>query len=301
MIILKPKKVLTYGLEYAGHPYCDFSTLDKKRYRSAYGIGAIALSKVIADLQSEQILGESKVETINIKHLHMALAWLKQYPTESNHAGHWKTCEKTAEAKTWEYVIAIRKLLNHKVVFPDISNPETPDVSFFCSVDGTHCRISEPRNDPDKGWQSHKNKKPGLAYEIALSIYEDKLIWINGPFKASVHDLAIFQDPGGLEEKIPNGKRVIADNAYSASAVTSTKNPLDSRAVKQLKKRARARHEIFNKRIKDFKILSDRFRSTRGSAKYGFKDQLEKHECVFKACCVLVQYDVDEECPLIKV
>jgi hypothetical protein len=94
MIILKPKKVLTYRLEYAGHPYCDFSPLEKKQYRSAYGIGANGVSKVIADLQSEQILGESRIKKINIKHLHMALAWLKQYPTESNHTGHWKTCEK---------------------------------------------------------------------------------------------------------------------------------------------------------------------------------------------------------------
>jgi hypothetical protein len=148
---------------------------------------------------------------------------------------------------------------------------------------------------------SLKPKLNDVAYEIAHSLYEDKLIWINGPFKASVHDLTMFQAPGGLEEKIPQGKRVIPDNAYSSSAVTSTKNPLDSTKVKQLKKRARARHEIFNKGIKDFKILSDRFCSTRGSAKYGFKDQLEKHECVFKACCVLVQYDVEEECSLIKV
>jgi hypothetical protein len=82
-------------------------------------------------------------------------------------------------------------------------------------------------NDPDNAWQNHKNRKPGLAYGIALLLYEDKLIWINAPFKVSVHDLTMFQAPCGLEEKIPQGKRVIADNA-----VTSTKNPLDSTKVK---------------------------------------------------------------------
>ena len=52
MIILKPNKVLNYGLEFAGHPHSDYSNLAKKRYRSAYGIGPSAVSKVIADLQS---------------------------------------------------------------------------------------------------------------------------------------------------------------------------------------------------------------------------------------------------------
>jgi hypothetical protein len=152
---------------------------------------------------------------------------------------------------------------------------------------------------------SYKNKKPGLAYELAILVYEDKLVWINGPFRASVGDNTIFESQGGMQEKLPDGKKAIANSAYPKAPKASTENPLDDKIVKVLRRRARAHHEIFNKRIKDFKILSTRFRSTRstkGSPTPGLPTTvLDKHKAVFQACCVLVQYDVEEESPLIKV
>lgn len=307
MVILSTIEVLTYGLQYAGHlswtnqTPINLTKLNRQRFRSAYGVGPDTLLTVIHDLQSEEVLGNQRIENVNIQELFTALSWLKQYPTEHNHAGHWKSTENTTRSKTWKYVLAIRKLIDHKVkwIVPDPNNP--PEQTFLVSVDGTHCQISEPRNDPNKDWLSYKNKKPGLTYELAISVYEDKLVWINGPFRASVNDITIFESPSGLQEKLPTGKKAIADNAYSSAPKASTKNPLDDKTVKVLKKRARARHEIFNKRIKDFKILSTRFRSTKGSPKLGLPTVLDKHKAVFEACCVLVQYDVEEESPLIKV
>ena len=52
--------------------------------------------------------------------------------------------------------------------------------AFLYSVDGTHCRIKEPRSNPDKLWYSHKYNKPGVSYEIALHLYKDKVAWVNG-------------------------------------------------------------------------------------------------------------------------
>jgi hypothetical protein len=93
-----------------------------------------------------------------------------QYPTEHNHAA-----ENTARSKSWKYVLAIQKLTNHKVkwIVPDPNNP--PEQRFLVSIDGTHCQISEPRN----------------AYALAILVYNDKLVWINGPFCASVGDNTI--------------------------------------------------------------------------------------------------------------
>jgi hypothetical protein len=62
-------------------------------------------------------------------------------------------------------------LIDHKVkwIVPDPNN--APEQTFLISVDGTH---------PNKDWMSYKNKKPGLAYKLAILVYEDKLlVWIN--------------------------------------------------------------------------------------------------------------------------
>ena len=83
--------------------------------------------------------------------------------------------------------------------------------------------------------------------------------------------------------KIPAGKHVIGDEGYKGEAGTiSTRNRFDTLAVKNFKKRTKARHESFNSRIKDFKVLDERFR-------HG----LRKHKACIESCCVIVQYDLD--------
>jgi hypothetical protein len=44
-----------------------------------------------------------------------------------------------------------------------------------------------PEND------SHKFNGPGIAYELALSVVENKLVWMRGPFRPSNGDLGIYQ------------------------------------------------------------------------------------------------------------
>jgi hypothetical protein len=56
---------------------------------------------------------------------------------------------------------------------------------------------------------SYKNKRPGLAYQLAILVYEDRLVWINGPFCASVGDNTIFESQGGQQEKLPDDKRLL--------------------------------------------------------------------------------------------
>jgi hypothetical protein len=81
---------------------------------------------------------------------------------------------------------------------------------------------------------------------------------------------------------IPAGKKVIADKGYRGeNEKISIPNSHDSLEVKDFKKRARARHETINKRLKDFKILSERYR-------HG----VDTHDVAFDAVCVLVQNDL---------
>ncbi len=150
------------------------------------------------------------------------------------------------------------------------------DLVFFLSVDGTHCPIEEPRPFSTK-WSSFKlGGKPGVNYEIGLSIKESKLVWVNGPTAPGEHnDLVVFRQC--LKGQLPPGKRVIADRGYTGEEeFISTYNDLDPREVAAFKERVCARHETFNKRVKIFNCLTKRFR-------HG----VENHKIAFEAICVL--------------
>jgi hypothetical protein len=121
MVIITNKELLTYGLQFAGHPAWINETpnkltkLNREHFRSAYGIGPDSLLNVINDLQSPEVLGNQRIKNVNIQELFTALSWLKQYPIEHNHAGRWKSTENTARSKSWKYVLAIQKLIDRKV------------------------------------------------------------------------------------------------------------------------------------------------------------------------------------------
>jgi len=82
------------------------------------------------------------------------------------------------------------------------------------TVDGVHFRIWEPRKTPSTKWYSHKYKKAGLAYEIAVALHHDSIVWVNGPFPAGENDKAIFEKPGGLKSKLKGNQAMIADEGY---------------------------------------------------------------------------------------
>ena len=125
-------------------------------------------------------------------------------------------------------------------------------------------------------------------YELGIAIHSNRLVWINGPFPASVPDITIYRKVDGLKSKIPERKRVIADQGYTNEAAISTRNRGDSNEA--FKRRTRARHETFNGRIKAFKILAERFRNG-----------VDKHKIVFEAVCVIVQYDMENGHPMFAV
>jgi hypothetical protein len=111
---------------------------------------------------------------------------------------------------------------------------------------------------------------------------------MNGPFPAGTPDISIFQHEG-LKSMIPEGKRIIADRGYRGeSAIISTPNPHDTPHLKKFRSRARAHHESFNSRIKNFDCLSERFRHR----------DLSLHKVVFEAVCVICQYQIEMRSPL---
>jgi DDE superfamily endonuclease len=170
------------------------------------------------------------------------------------------------------------------IQFPPIDDIERDfEATLFATVDGIHCRINEPRTDPGSKWYSHKFHGPGVTYEVGISLVEGRILWISDSYPAGESDINVFRKPGGIMEKIPPGKKVIADKGYRGEHdKISTPNHHDSLNAKMFKKRALARHETLNKRLNDFKILSERYC-------HGFPT----HKVAFPAVCVLVQNDLN--------
>ena len=161
---------------------------------------------------------------------------------------------------------------------------------FLLTVDGIHCRIEEPQHatkSKDRSYYSHKFKTAGVDYEIGLSVFDNRLVWINGPMRASRHDITVFRR-AGLQAMIPHGHRIIGDNGYAGEPlIISTPNAHDPSVLRKFKSRARARHESFNGRLKTFKCLEERFRHS-----------LKYHQRVFEATCVICQYQIVNGSPL---
>ena len=235
---------------------------------------------------------------INVDYYLMAINFLKCYQREEVRAGNFGFAERTVRKWTWFYAKKIQALKVQKIIWPEHWNEGHPDLHgsdtpiFLITVDGVHCGVGEPFHplfSKNPAYYSHKNNQAGLGYELGVSVYENALVWLKGPSPAGKHDITTFREE--LKGKIPSGKRVIGDNGYKGeSNVISTPNSHDPEALRRFKSRARARHESFNGRIKNFKCLDERFR-------HG----IAKHHICFEAVCVIVQYQLENGSPLFSV
>lgn len=94
---------------------------------------------------------------------------------------------------------------------------------------------------------SHKFKQSALDCEIAISIFTQQVMFVNGPFPAGKNNTSVFKSAGGLADKmtaeIP-GKIGVADLGHRGSGgLLTTPNSHDVAEVRALKSQALARHE----------------------------------------------------------
>jgi hypothetical protein len=303
MLVVTPDELLRDGLELGGFTLERQQRVKRttllRRFKALYGSNPIVYAQIIEDLQTTQC-EEAHVppNKISVEKLLLGLKFLKCYQSEEVRAGESRTTEKTVRKWGWFYAKRIRALKADKIVWPEewnnghplLHHDDTP--VFLISVDGVHCKVNEPTHpiySKNPKYYSHKSNSAALGYELGVSVFDNKLVWMKGPAKASKHDITVYRSE--LKNKIPAGKRVIGDNGYRGEPNTiSAPNSHDAQELRRFKSRARARHESFNARIKNFKCLSERFR-------HG----IDKHQICFEAVCVIVQYQLENGSPLFDV
>ena len=154
------------------------------------------------------------------------------------------------------------------------------------SVDGTDERIPERGRD----WYSHKFKKSGLRYEVAVSIKSGDICWISGPHQPGLwNDVEIFRS--SLVTFLDPGERVEADDGYIGEAPLRVKCPMCvtcPQERKNMMKLVRNRQETCNKRLKQWNILV-----------HTFRHNITDHRDVFASVCVIWQSTMANHCFLL--
>ena len=167
-----------------------------RRFKSLYGSNPIVYSVLWENLQTTDI-EEAKITPKNKEDLEkflMSIYWLKTNDTEAKIVSRFRfKDEKTVRKWCWFYAKKIQALLPEVVYWPEEWNDENVDLpTFLISVDGTHCRVEEPMHpswSKNPQYYSHKFKKAALNYEIALSVFENRVVWVNGPYPGATNDI----------------------------------------------------------------------------------------------------------------
>lgn len=150
------------------------------------------------------------------------------------------------------------------------------------SVDGTDFRIYE-QSPFSTDWFSHKFKGPGIRYEVGVCIKTGWIVWISGPFPCGKWpDLKIARQ--ALVAALDIGEKFIADSGYRSGGVFSV-TPNGANDDKQyMQSKVRARHEVVNRRLKQWGVLGQRFRH-----------DLSVHQTIFYAVANITQMIAEEE------
>ena len=272
------------------------------QYTGMYGVHPCVTAQLTEDLQTTEF-DEARVEPkdLNLDKLHWTLNWLYRYPTETERESQWNKCANTVRDANWLYTDKIRHLKREKIVWPKSFLPT--DI-WVMTVDGTHLVTLEPGDGDipkDPSYFSFKHHAAGFNYEVGVSLFESKCIWLSGPHKAGEYnDAKVFREKGLCDKLKQTGKKAIGDDGYRGFPnECSTANGLDCEAVKDFKSRARQRHEIYNGKLKVFSVLSDTFR-----CKSHPKDPwtpAQKLQMVFEAVNVLVAYKMEKGEPLFDI
>jgi DDE superfamily endonuclease len=299
MLILTDDEVLARGLELVGFDEVKQAKAGEISnvllFKEHYGSMPIVYAQLWEDLQltDDATARVNDAKEKDFDYFMAAVHFLKAYPTEGQRAGIFKRCKRNCRDWGWTYVKKISLLKPAKIVWPAEWVPENPELPYFLiSVDGTHCpyhEVKHPVLPYDPQMYSHKTNQPALAYEVALSLHESKVVSVRGPFKASVHDKTIFNSY--LRDLIPQGCMGIADRGYRGAHNLSTPNDFDTPELKEYKERARARQESLFRRVKTFSAVRDQYRHK----------VIEKHQWTFEAVCVIVQYQFENGSPLFEI
>jgi len=265
-------------------------------FKSHFGSAPAVLAAQWHDLCTTNVLGaQLPVKDTGEKGLKlflMAHYFLWTYPKNRfTLASRFGVCDKRASgASLWTWVSQIAALKENVIIWPEnFKDPNGPQ--FVLSVDCREVKVSEkkhPTYNLDTSFASKKHGgHAGLKHELGVAIWSDQIVWVNGPFKPTRHDITVFRE--GLKAKMLTeapGKFAICDKGYRTKeadeemlAHPNSKDPLP---LKKFKSLVRCRQEDMNARFAKFACMSNEFTHS-----------VEKNKACFEAVAVTIQYQLN--------
>ncbi len=298
-MLLTPNDVQAFGLNIMN---VRLSRKNEKRLRTEfhkhYGSSPLDLADMWYDLcnfDPTALTLKEKTEK-GFKHFLAAHYWLWCYPKNTSlFASRFGMCIDYVRGKgLWTWIERIANLMEKKIKWDKRLDSNTTEI-FCISTDGVDFKMWETKHPEfpiDQKAMSHKFRSCGAKYIIALSVFEPKCVFIEGPFKGGKHDIDMLRESGLMGKMKANGKLCIADRGFQSRFAAERKHLalpdyMDSKELHNFKSRARLRQETFNRRLKHFSAMTETFR-------HGFI----KHGIALRAVAVIVQYQMDNGSPI---
>ena len=258
--ILFPFEVFERGLAFASLRapiiQCESVSKNLETFATFFGSSPAVCATLWSDLQTtdEEVLAYLEQDNTHLEHMLEACHFLFCFNAELT------VKDEDIPMHVWFYISKIRALKTCKIVYPE----ETYG-GITLTVDAV-------------------TSLAGYTYEVALSLFEDKCIWMNGPFFQRRNALSNFRS-GLMDKMAPGGEVGIADKEYQGEPkFLETLSSNDRETLKMFKRRACARQQKFNARIKCFGSLSREFDG---------EDGFDKHQLCFEAVVVICQYQLE--------
>jgi hypothetical protein len=266
------------------------------RFRSVFGAG----SEVVADIWN-RIEADAPIDKdAKPKHLLWALVLLKVYQSDEVHCAlvGWPSAP-TFRKWAWYFVERIAMLKDGIIILANRFDGLDSEIYTHCfiSVDGMDCPVNEPWPfNPEM--YSEKFNGPGLKYEVAVCIKTGHIVWINGPFLASINDFTVFIHHG-LGQAITQEEGVEVDSGYLGD--NRFMQPHMGISSKERKQKAvvRGRQEGVNGRLKVYSVLRTHFHHYEAGPN-SRNEMMAKHKLCFEAVAVITQLKISTGEPIFK-
>lgn len=271
-----------------------------KKFHDHFGSDPLPVADLWYELTHTEI-PEAKLmpkeKTRGFKMFMAALYFLWIYPRNvSTFASRFGMCESYARGQNlWKWIGRIAAIANKVIVWsPRTLLPDAP--THVASLDGTDCEANEVKHDTfpkNTGFCSQKLHRCAFKYQITLSAWENQILHIYGPCRGGLDDRSILEESGVLDIVRGTDKRIVVDGGYSndrnEKEITWPRT-CQSKELHNFHSRIRLRHETLNGRLKNFAVLTNRFR-------HG----MTKHGIAFLAVAVVVQYQMNNGARLFSV
>ena len=266
-------------------------------FKKHYGASPAVVATIWEDMCTTEIdgakLNEKEKGAKGLRNLLMVLYFLYTYPRNcANLATRFKVCDKLASGMSlWTWVRRLAALSEKVIFWPgELGDPDGPN--FVITVDCRDHKCNEkkhPHYNIDTSYASKKHgKHAGLKYEVAVANFLNRIVWFNGPFKCTRHDLTIFR-LNGLKQKMLThcpGKCACVDLIYRSKqkeeAMLAHPNSTHPLPLKKFMSMARCRMEHVNGLMAEFKCLTHEWDHT-----------VEQHKLAFTCVATVLQYQID--------